>query len=190
MKVSVEELKQLPNQRLMVAFNEKLEEGNAVKPVVGEISVSYAPSGVRLTGQVKTLLKLECDTCLRPYFQQVSIDLDEKFVPASYLPDDHDIKERELHSNDFFEPLPEDGVLDISDVVYQAVTLATPTYPSCGSECPGPPAKEGAAQNRAVVGNSGPKSDVSPGGNGEAPIDPRWKNLKTLFPNEDSQQNS
>jgi len=186
MKVSADELKILPQQRLSIPFNETVASVNAIKPVVGELTITYSASGMRLTGLIKTLLKLQCDTCLRPYFQQVSIDLDEKFVAAEFSLEDPEIPQRELHNDDFVEPLPADGVLDITDVVYQAVTLATPTYPSCGAECPGPPANEKAGGEPAAAGKKGDKAGAS----NDKPIDPRWKNLKTLFPNEESQQNS
>jgi uncharacterized metal-binding protein YceD (DUF177 family) len=186
MKVSQDELKVLPQQRLSMPFNETVAGVNAIKPVVGELTITYSASSMRLTGLIKTLLKLQCDTCLRPYFLQVSIDLDEKFVAPEYFLEEPETVQRELHSDDFVEPLPVDGVLDITDVVYQAVTLATPTYPSCGAQCPGPPANEKAGGEPAAAG----KKDGRAGACNDKPIDPRWKNLKTLFPNEESQQNS
>lgn len=197
MKVSIDELKTLPQHRVDLEFNEKLEGVEAVKPVVGELSLQYSASGIRLVGRVKTLLKLQCDRCLRPYFQALTIDIEEAFVSDDYGVDDREVKERELQKSDFVEMLPPDGVLDISDVVYQAVTLATPAFKDCGSECPGPPATEERSEDAAAVGNAGSagkKDRTARGAKTKAPadlkIDPRWKNLKTLFPNEDSQQNS
>ncbi|HEY9778302.1 MAG TPA: DUF177 domain-containing protein [Planktothrix sp.] len=184
MKITIDELKALPQQRLTFDFNENLEQSAAIKPVVGDLTLSYSVSGLKLVGRVKTLLKLHCDRCLRPYFQALSIDIEERFVPASHLPDERDVNLRELLRDDFVEPVPNDGILDITDVVYQAVTLATPSYCLCGDECPGPPGPKSQEQNAAAVPGS------SPGGKKKestAPIDPRWKNLKTLFPNEDSQ---
>ncbi len=185
MKISLDELRALPQQRFSVSFKENLDGLDAVKPVIGDIFVSAGSTGMRLYGKVQTLLKLECDRCLRPYFQALSVDIDELFViqdleELSLRASQH---ERELNRGDFFEALPPDGVLDISDVVYQAVTLATPTSCSCGSECPGPPKpdvrEEDAALTRSKKGGEAPKQ-----------IDPRWKNLKSLFPNEDSDSKS
>ncbi len=187
MKIAIDDLKALPGQRLNLAFNENLAGLDAVKPVVGDLLLIYSATGLRLTGWVKTLLKLPCDRCLRPYFQAMTVELDERFAPASLLNDDRETKERELHGRDFVEPVPDDGLLDISDVVYQAVTLATPSYRLCGDECPGPPKTGAAVESPAAVGTAGAvRSDKPPA----KPIDPRWKNLKTLFPNEDSQENS
>ncbi len=191
MKVQIDDLKGLPHRRLDFVFREELSETQAIKPAVGELSAMWSASGVRIEGQIKTLLKLNCDRCLNPYFQSLSIDIDERFVPNSFreIPEEgkNEKHDGELLRDDFVEPLPADGILDITDVVYQAVTLATPTFCSCGDECPGPP-------ERATGGASGGKATAKSGAGGsktdDRPIDPRWKNLKTLFPNEDSKENS
>ncbi|HEY9731877.1 MAG TPA: DUF177 domain-containing protein [Drouetiella sp.] len=193
MKVQVDDLKGLPHHRLDFVFREELRETQAIKPAVGELSVVWSASGVRVEGQVKTLLKLNCDRCLNPYFQSLTVDIDERFVSTAFLGRDYDKAEKnekhdgELLHDDFVEPLPDDGVLDITDVVYQAVTLATPTYCSCGEQCPGPP---GRATDGASGGKLAAKSGAGSSKSDDRPIDPRWKNLKTLFPNEDSKENS
>ncbi|MGH9549064.1 MAG: YceD family protein [Terriglobales bacterium] len=190
LKISIDELRALPQTRLNLSFNENLAGLEAVKPVLGELSLSYSVTGIRLTGRVKTLLKLHCDRCLRPYFQALTVDLEERFVPAGLMAEERDTEVRELLKDDFVEPLPDDGMLDISDVVYQAVTLATPTYCLCGTECPGPPVGGDDEESAAAVGTGSAGVGSSQMKKGSQPIDPRWKNLKTLFPNEDSQQNS
>jgi len=176
-KVSIDELKSYPQQRKSFSFKETLSGIEAVKPVLGELTMSLDSVGVRLSGRLQTLLKLSCHRCLRPYFQSLSVDIDERFVHRSEaeVP-----RERELLRDDFVEPIPADGVLDIGDVVYQAVTLATPTFCLCGPECPGPPLNEAAEQgNRLAAGNES-----------ERPMDPRWKNLKTLLPKEETGEKS
>jgi uncharacterized metal-binding protein YceD (DUF177 family) len=181
LKISLDELRALPQQRLDLSFNEKLEGTAAVKPVVGDLSVGASATGMRLTGRVQTMLKLECDRCLRTYFQPIVVDIDEHFIIGGFAGqwEKEPEPDRELRKDsDFVETLPPDNVLDISDIVYQAVTLATPTVSTCGSECPGPAMPAKSAKNASL----GKAKDAR---RGDAPIDPRWKNLKTLFPNED-----
>ncbi|SRR5579875_600650 len=177
MKVSIDDLRGQPQQRLVLSFKESLAGLETVKPVVGDLTLTAGSWGVHISGRVQTLLKLTCDRCLRPYFQSLPVEIDERLV---YQSKDAAVpKERELSRNDFVEPIPDNGILDISDIVYQAVTLATPTYCLCGAECPGPPAgEEGSA---ASLGRG--KAERTGG-------DPRWKNLKTLFPNEESGEKS
>ncbi len=181
MKINVDDLQTLPTHRLSLDFNEELEVSNAVKPVVGEIILTFGASGMRLVGNVKTLLKLTCQACLRPYFQPLSVDMEELFVPTGSLEAHFEMgapRDRELHGDDFYEELPADGNVDISDVVYQAVTLASPVFCRCGEECPGPPKTE-------ASGSGGISGGSTSAGSKERPIDPRWKNLKSLFPNEE-----
>lgn len=176
MKVSIDDLEGQPQQRLLYSFKESLEGLDAVKPVVGDLTLSLGPWGVRVSGRVQTLLKLTCDRCLRPYFQSLNVEIDERLV---YKSKDAQVpRERELSRDDFVEPIPEDGVLDISDIVYQAVTLAAPTYCLCGAECPGPPTAEESGKS---LGQDKPERPAE---------DPRWKNLKTLFPSEGSGEKS
>ena len=193
MKINIDDLKGLPQHRLPIAYREDLAGISAIKPVVGELTLQWSESGLRLTGQVKTLLKLQCDRCLRPYFQSLTVDIEERFVQESWF----NLKEKEQHRergellrDDFVEPVPDNGFLDISDVVYQAVTLATPTFCMCGEECPGPSLSTNAlsAEGSGVSGEG--SGAVKQGSASERPMDPRWKNLKTLFPNKETSENS
>lgn len=184
MKVSLEDLRALPQQRLRIAFNESLPNSEAVKPVLGDLVVSVSASGAQLAGRVQTLLKLNCHSCLRPFFQALNLEVDERFVYEDYLREDgEDNRERELLKEDFVEGISYTGDIDVSDVVYQAVTLATPNFCSCGPDCPGPE-KTKSADVRAGLTMGGGGCDVK--SQDAQLIDPRWKNLKTLFSNEDS----
>lgn len=181
MQISIDELGPLGEQRVDLDYKQELAVAGAVKPVVGELTLNRVGAGVKLVGNVKTLLKLHCETCLRPYFQALSVDIDELFVPYRDMASEYEMgapKEQELLKNDFYEMLGADGLIDIDDVVYQAVTLASPVFCHCGSECPGPPKAENPSSGSVLA--EGSDSSLS-----EKPIDPRWKNLKTLFPKED-----
>jgi uncharacterized metal-binding protein YceD (DUF177 family) len=187
MKITVDEIRAMPGHKLNLEFKETLGDTACVKPVVGEVSISLGAIGVTLTGRVVSLLKLQCDRCLRPYFQSLNVELDERLVSKEYF--EGESREKELQRDDFVELMPEDGVLDINDIVYQAVTLATPSYCFCGTECPGPPKMDesGSSHGDQVSDGSGkPVGQTA----GKKPIDPRWQNLKDLFPNQDSQENS
>jgi uncharacterized metal-binding protein YceD (DUF177 family) len=183
LKVSLEDLRALPQQRLKIDFNESLPGSDAVKPVLGELVVSVSASGAQVMGRIQTLLKLVCHSCLRPFFQTLNLGLDERFVYEDYLSEGpKELRERELCKADFVEAIRYSGVIDISDIVYQAITLATPTYCSCGPDCPGPPwtKTDAAPGTLATTADHDVKPEES------TVLDPRWKNLKTLFSNDDS----
>lgn len=180
MKIALDELRSLPQSRLELKFHENLEGTQAVKPVVGDLTVSASSTGMRLAGRLQTLMRLSCDRCLRTYFQSIVFDLDERFVIGALVtPDKAQPRDRELtRAEDFAETLPPDNVLDITDVVYQAVTLATPSRCSCGDQCPGPP----------MPSNTGKKASLGKAKDArrqDSSIDPRWQNLKSLLPNDD-----
>ncbi len=162
-----------------MSFREEIDGISAVKPVLGEITLYGSSTGIRLNGTVQTLLKLTCHRCLRHYFLSLNVALDESFVESGLHDGEEMPRERELLSGDFVETLSEDGVLDITDVVYQAVTLATPVSCLCGDDCPGPAFPDGEADSGSLAGGKEGKEAGSR-------IDPRWKNLKTLFPKEET----
>ncbi len=182
MKINLLDLNSLPQQRLLINFNQPIAGLEAVKPVVGDLLISADASGARMTGRIQTLLKLTCHTCLNPFFQPLKIELDERFIYEDYLNEEkREARDKELQTDDFNELISSDGVIDISETVYQSVVLATPIYCSCGSQCPGPP-----LGNTHGSGLKDPDSPAKSAGQDAATIDPRWKNLKTLFPSEES----
>ncbi len=167
MKISLDDLITCPGGRLALAFKETIAGISAVKPVIGDLVVTLDSVGVRVCGRLATLLKLECHRCLKPYFQTLNITVDEQLVhvsPGQQMP-----RERELTSSDFVEPVPDDGILDITDIVYQSVTLASPGLCICGPECPGPQLGGSEVDQGAAAGR-------------DASADPRWQNLKSLLP--------
>lgn len=171
----------MPLRRIRFDFNEKLDVDDVVKPVVGEIFVQANGAGVVVTGKVQTLLKLNCHVCLRPFFSSLSVDIDEQLSTGVHQPTS--ARDRELTRDDFFEVVPDTGILDISDIVYQAVTLASPVFCRCGDDCPGPPKPE-----KALAAESSGIARSDSGDNSR--IDPRWENLKTLFSKQESGENS
>ena len=178
MKISIDELRNLPQQKLNLQFRESIDNLGAVKPVLGELIVSASSIGMRLTGTLQTLLKLTCDRCLRPYFYSVNIQVEEDFVEYTGKDEkDNTCKGKELLADDFVEELPDRGILDITDVVYQAVTLAIPVSCLCGDDCPGPAFPDSKTKSGSLATNKDTEAAAER-------VDPRWKNLKTLFPKE------
>ncbi len=87
------------------------------------------PVGLSVHGQVRGVLVLECARCLEPYTLPLELVVDERYVFQASLeqPD----KERELHADDFYETLDEDGELDLKDLAYQVLLLELENHPNC-----------------------------------------------------------
>ncbi len=181
MKLNIDDISSSRQKRLTFDFDEKLDIPELAEPdtVHGILTVSINEGGITMTGEVETVLTLNCDVCLRTYSEPLEVEISEQFVYAK--PDAHgggrqveisDIytKEKELNPEDFFEVLPADNTLDVSDIVYQAVILGLPAFARCGEACHGVPLK---TQNQNTPEES-------------AKIDPRWESLKTLFQNKEN----
>lgn len=175
MKLNIDEIASLRQKRHIFDFDEKLEIPELADPgtVNGSITVSINAGGVKMTGALETVLELNCDVCLVPFNLPLEIDIDEQFV-YSRSGNTHEsedtqtyTKEKELNPEDFYEVLPDDKSLDVTDIVYQAVVLSLPAFAHCGETCRGIP-----------VNLDEPEKS--------AKIDPRWESLKTLFQNKEN----
>ncbi len=179
MKLNIDEIASLRQKRLNFDFDETLEIPELAGPkknVSGSITVSINAGGVKMTGELEALLELSCDVCLGSFTLPLEIDIDEQFV-YSRSGDTHEseetqtyTKEKELNPEDFYEVLPDDKTLDVTDIVYQAVVLSLPAFAHCGEACRGIPLK---TRNQDEPEKS-------------AKIDPRWESLKTLFQNKEN----
>jgi len=179
LKISLRELRAAPGQKIRLQFNESMADTQMVKPTTGEISLSSITAAIRLQGQVQTIVKLQCHTCLNYFFQALDLEINEEFVYEDYLNGKAlNARDRELQSADFFETVPYDGEIDVSDIVFQAVNLAIPTYCSCGKQCPGPPVYNIKAVEDSESGQA--SAGIEPGS--QEWTDPRWHNLKTILP--------
>ena len=153
-------------------------ELDPVQPLVGSVVLMRTSQGVLATGQFRTSLRAECRRCLEPCIVDVEFDLEEEFYPALHIgeaPVD-DVPEEE---RDEALSIDEHHILDLSEVMRQALWLATPREtlcsPDCGGLCPD------CGENR----NLGTCSCT------QAPIDPRWAALQALLPVEtDSDERS
>lgn len=184
MKISIDELRAQPQQRLNLNFKESIEGLNAVKPVLGDLVAAAHLTSIHVSGNVQTLLKLTCHRCLGPYFLNINLALDENILETP--PEDWSAaasKEKELTAIDFVEYLAEDGTLDITDLVYQAVTLATPVTCLCGEDCPGPAFPDRDGHSSSLNSSNQVQNETDQ-------IDPRWKNLKSLFSKQDTDAKS
>jgi uncharacterized metal-binding protein YceD (DUF177 family) len=185
LKISLRDLRAAPGQRIHSKFNESFSDEQMVKPLIGEITVWSGTAAVKLQGNIQTIVKLQCHTCLNYFFKSVDLEINEEFVYEDYLNQKAlTARDRELQSEDFFEAVPYYGEVDVSDIVFQAINLAIPTYCSCGGQCPGPPIynMKGTQDSKNIQNPEGlePKSQEW--------TDPRWHNLKTILPKDNKSE--
>jgi len=106
-----------------------------VAPITGRLRLIRDHAGVLVEGRLETRAALECARCLAPVAVDVAFELSEAFRPTVVLPGGPT------------PPPPEDldpatqidalHVLDLTEVVRQAVLLALPVHPLCRQACAG-----------------------------------------------------
>ncbi len=153
-------------------------------PLVGDVQVMRTHSGVLVTAHLSTALQIACNRCLAPIALPIRVRIEESYRPLTevhtgrYIPPEaYEGSAEEL--DDAALLIDEHHILDISEVVRQALWLAHPMSPSCNwpgpDECPNLIAyrQELAAVAVVPAGSQGPAANA-----GE--IDPRWSALLTL----------
>lgn len=172
-------------------LNDKLDgldpELKFLGPLVGVVTLLRTNSGVLVTGELSTAVQGTCRRCLEPIAQEVRFQLEESFRPllevetGRYIPPEEFEGEEEV-LEDVALIINERHILDMSEVVRQAIWLAMPMYPGCNwagaGECPN------LSRRLQEVGKLDDvdvhyDADIDEGGaNNE--IDPRWAALLKL----------
>lgn len=155
-------------------------------PLVGDVQLMRTHSGVLVTAHLSTAVQVACNRCLAPIALPIRVSVEESYRPLTevhtgrYIP-------REAYEGSAVELddaallIDEHHILDISEVVRQALWLAHPMYPSCNwpgpDECPNLIAYRQELATAAVVLVDGEGPAINAG-----EIDPRWSALLALRP--------
>jgi uncharacterized protein len=167
-------------------------------PLVGEVLLLRIHSGVLVKASLSTAVRVTCNRCLAPIATPVRFTVEESFRPLTEVvtgryiaPDEFEGEEEDLEDEALI--INEQHILDISEVVRQAIWLALPMYPGCNwdgaGECPNLTAyrQELEASRRESGLDAG---EAAAGAGTEEGIDPRWSALlslrKRLDPDESS----
>ena len=143
------------------------EEITALTRLIGNVDMIRTSEGILVTGHLHTTVEVPCDRCLEPAVIPVDIELEETFLPtvdvltggSLFIPDDADTATL----------ISAQHILDLTEVVRQAILLALPVpalcQPDCAGLCPecGQNLNNGSCSCRSTLG------------------DPRWATLVALF---------
>ena len=171
-------------------LNESLDgldkELKPLGPLVGVLQLLRTNSGVLASGDLSTAVRVTCNRCLEPIAQVVRFQLAEHFHPLAdvytgrlFTPAEFEGPAEELE--DAALVIDERHILDLKEVLRQAIWLALPIVPGCNwtgkGECPNlikQRAELGVLQDVEVYSDR----EVKPGAEDE--IDPRWAALLKL----------
>ena len=129
----------------------------------GNLQLTRVAEGVSIHGELDTQVKTECTRCLTPFFQPVTIELEDIIsLPGAEL-----TEERPVRVN-------KDGWADLTPLVREYAWLGLPVNPICSPDCKGICPECGG--NR----NTGECTCVE-----TVTIDPRWEALRDLMSDSD-----
>jgi uncharacterized protein len=103
--------------------------------LTGPLKMIRTTNGILVTGALRTVLELECSRCLEPVSMPIELEIEEEFRPSvdintgATLPMTDDDEEATI--------IDKQHILDLTEVVRQAVFLALPMHPLCQENCAG-----------------------------------------------------
>ena len=119
-----------------------------------ELRLESVHEGILATGELETVASGECSRCLEPLNLPVEVDFQELFAYSGESDDDL---------------LVHDNQIDMQQVVIDSVVLSLPFQPVCSENCPG------------LCVDCGEKLAPNQSHTHDAPVDPRWNELKDLL---------
>jgi uncharacterized protein len=169
--------------QLNETFDELDDDLEFLSPVAGELQIMRIHSGVLVTGQLHTAVRVNCGRCVEPIVMPIRFTLEESFRPLTEVETGRYLRPEEFEgdSEDFEDEalvINEHHILDIGEVVRQNIWLSLPMYPTCNwigsGECPNLIAQRAALAEQQAARQSD-EDDVIPEG-----VDPRWAALLKL----------
>jgi uncharacterized protein len=111
------------------------EDMRVIEPVRGRVLLIREPTGVLAEGRLATRIATRCSRCLEPVEIDVAFDIEESFRPTVLIPGGPPVVRSE--DDDRATLIDETHTLDLTEVVGQAIILASPMRPLCRADCPG-----------------------------------------------------
>lgn len=177
--------------QLNETFEELDDDLAFLSPLAGEVQIMRINSGVLVTGQLHTAVRVTCGRCIEPIVMPLHFSIEESFRPLTAVETGRYLRPDEFEgdSADFEDEallIDEHHILDIGEVVRQNIWLALPMYPTCNwsgsGECPNLIAQRAALAEQQMARQD--ETDTVPEG-----VDPRWAALlKLQQENEGKQQ--
>jgi len=124
----------------------------------GTLRLTHTNEGILARAEIVTQVSLECVRCLEPFSLKLSLDLTERFLPASALA---------LAEEAF--PIEANNIVVFDEPVRQAILLALPMRPLCSPNC------------RGLCSQCGQNLNTGQCNCQEEEIDPRLAVLKQLL---------
>ena len=136
--VSTDDIENSKTKSLTCVFDENIDGINAVTPVHAQLTFKSLGEFIEVVGNVKGIVKLECDLCLKEFEYELDFEIDELFAKHALIAGyEESGMEFELKDGQFCTDLNGEKEIDIYDLLYQSVILNLPNRKVCGINCMG-----------------------------------------------------
>ena len=114
---------------------DQLDEGfDVTGPLQGSAHFIKTADTVLVRMRATTRLDLECARCLEPFEKELSLAVEEEFHPSIDLQTGRTLADT---GDDEALVIDEHHILDLSELMRQAIILAQPIVPVCREDCEG-----------------------------------------------------
>lgn len=111
-----------------------LDDGLVALDVTSDVRLTRIPAGVLATGTARATVELTCMRCLEPFNQEVLVEYADEFRPTI---DIHTGVELPLADDEEFFRIDGAHVVDVREMLRQAILLGLPMAPHCSEQCTG-----------------------------------------------------
>ena len=108
-----------------------------LEPVKGEIVFTNTGSHIIVRGHFHSKLEVECARCLSDYAMDVSVPIEEELRIPGHTPEMIEEPGEPEPPEEAKEPLFEDNILNLTELLRQDLAVAVPIKPLCDEHCKG-----------------------------------------------------
>jgi len=137
-------------------------------PLDADLRLHRTNRGILARGRVTAPLRRTCARCTDAYVEEVSVPVDEEFLPTIDPESGAPVK-AEAAEDATLQRINEHHEIDLDTVVHDELALTEPMHPLCRADCPG------------LCVECGARLDSGDHGHGQAEIDPRLAGLAALL---------
>lgn len=116
-------------------------------PVKAHLDISRTHANIFIAGDMTTTLAFDCSRCLKPFEQELRLELSAFFVIGK-----EDAREKELKEADMEVNYITGDELDTNELLMGHIALEAPVKPLCREDCLGLCPRCGADLNQGVCG--------------------------------------
>lgn len=136
-------------------------------PITGWVKFTKIPVGILVVGELQTEVEVNCTRCLEPFDTTVTVELEEEFRAALDLRTGASLPQEE--DSDEATRIDDKHLIDLNEVLRQALLLAIPSSPVCREDCAG------------LCPQCGANLNDGPCDCPDEETDPRWEALRALL---------